>query len=134
MKQQNNNTFGKNSWSHHWEKLCFLRNTLGKISRVATDQLGQSFWPIILQNRLVISVNLSIILVSIFYGTLKWHCNLCIILCFFFFLFLFLFLFLLQFFDFVVGKFKFLVVDRVCPGKFSIESRTQWGQTMKFKS
>ena len=36
MKQLNNNTFGKNSWSHHWEKLCFLRNTLGKILGVAT--------------------------------------------------------------------------------------------------
>ena len=30
MKQLNNNTFGKNSWSRHWEKLCFLRNTLEK--------------------------------------------------------------------------------------------------------
>ena len=36
MKQLNNNTFGKNSWNCHWEKLCFLRNTLGKIPGVAT--------------------------------------------------------------------------------------------------
>ena len=38
MKQLNNNTFGKNSWRHYWEKLCFLRNTLRKIPRVATDK------------------------------------------------------------------------------------------------
>ena len=36
MKQLNNNTFGRNSWSRHKEKLCFLMNTLKKISRVAT--------------------------------------------------------------------------------------------------
>ena len=42
MKQLNNNTFGENSWSRHWEKLCFLRNTLGKIPGVATA----SFFPI----------------------------------------------------------------------------------------
>ena len=38
MKQLNNNTFGKNSWSRHWEKLCFLRNTLKKILGAATVQ------------------------------------------------------------------------------------------------
>ena len=38
MKQLNNNTFGKNSWNRHWKKLYFLRNTLGKILRVATDK------------------------------------------------------------------------------------------------
>ena len=32
----NNNAFGKNSWSPHWEKLCFLRNILEKILGVAT--------------------------------------------------------------------------------------------------
>ena len=37
MKQLNNNTFRKNFQSRHWEKLCFLRNTLGKIPGVATD-------------------------------------------------------------------------------------------------
>ena len=37
MKQLNDNTFEKNSWSSHWEKLCFLRNTLEKIPEVATE-------------------------------------------------------------------------------------------------
>ena len=41
MKQLNNNTFGKNSWSCHWEKLCFLRNTLGKIPGVATTLISK---------------------------------------------------------------------------------------------
>ena len=35
MKQLNNNTFGKNSWSRYKGKLCFLRNILRKILRVA---------------------------------------------------------------------------------------------------
>ena len=36
MKKLNNNTFGKNSWSRHKEKLCFLKNILKKIPKVAT--------------------------------------------------------------------------------------------------
>ena len=39
MKQLNNNTFGKNYWSRHWEKLCFLKNTLGKIPGTATIEI-----------------------------------------------------------------------------------------------
>ena len=43
MKQLNNNTFRKNSWSRHWEKLCFLKNTPKKIPRVVTSKGDRPF-------------------------------------------------------------------------------------------
>ena len=42
MRQLNNNTFGKIFQNRHWEKLYFLKNTLGKIHGVTTEYDGST--------------------------------------------------------------------------------------------